>query len=514
MDPNGASAPSLISSLEAMIQASVTAVLDRRLGTGDTLDAQIQTTVSAALDKRLGPAVGSLGNRMTSLVEQRLGSAISTLNFRVNTSVTAALEQRLGPAGSALTAQITFTAAPLPVLPSVAPPKAQALGVVNGTKESNETCPAEEELGKAQPISNGASTEIEQPTPKQSQGNGGPPEKERPAQKLSSAQQLLDTGLTEKEQHAQRQNTAEPKGSKTTSPELGDELSLPTATSAESNESASASYPPFANGSSKSRAGPNAVLEAEPNAKTGEPSSSADKTPAKRKANQKDEANKADDTGEPESPSSEEESDHEQPKRKRAKVKLDPPGYTDGPSLKFRRVSPKLTACAKNRGYPRVIDLKGFTEASNKQNLTMADVVATVLFNYDPLSLYAFMDMDSHPTFHFLRKESDRKVRSLVIERRRESYGVVVKADRTKYRSDASRIWETKYEYIILSVGKWVASNYMQDPVISNSSKRTIEQWATEFGTGVFLGRLWVESPGAKIVSDRLELPSRGEGKT
>ena len=53
----------------------------------------------------------------------------------------------------------------------------------------------------------------------------------------------------------------------------------------------------------------------------------------------------------------------------------------------------------------------------------------------------------------------------------------------------------------------------MQDPVISNSSKRTIEQWATEFATGVFLGRLWVESPGAKIVSDRLELPSRGGGK-
>ena len=78
--------------------------------------------------------------------------------------------------------------------------------------------------------------------------------------------------------------------------------------------------------------------------------------------------------------------------------------------------------------------------------------------------------------------------------------------DRAKYRSDASRIWETKYEYIILPVGRWVASNYMQDPAISNSSKRTIEQWATEFGTEVLLGKLWVEDAGAKIESDKLVL--------
>ena len=80
-------------------------------------------------------------------------------------------------------------------------------------------------------------------------------------------------------------------------------------------------------------------------------------------------------------------------------------------------------------------------------------------------------------------------------------------ADRVKYRSDASRIWETRYEYIILPIGRWVASSYTQDPVISNSSKRTIEQWATEFGTVVLLGKLWLEGSGAKIESDKLELP-------
>ena len=59
---------------------------------------------------------------------------------------------------------------------------------------------------------------------------------------------------------------------------------------------------------------------------------------------------------------------------------------------------------------------------------------------------------------------------------------------------------------MILPTGKWVPSNYMQDPVISNSSKRTIEQWATAFGTEVLLENLWMESPRAKIEADKLIL--------
>ena len=76
--------------------------------------------------------------------------------------------------------------------------------------------------------------------------------------------------------------------------------------------------------------------------------------------------------------------------------------------------------------------------------------------------------------------------------------------ERAKRRSDASQIWDTKYEYLILPGGRWVASKYTQDPIVSNSSKRTIEQWATEFGTKVFLEKLWVESSDAKIESDKL----------
>ena len=77
-------------------------------------------------------------------------------------------------------------------------------------------------------------------------------------------------------------------------------------------------------------------------------------------------------------------------------------------------------------------------------------------------------------------------------------------AERAKYRSDASRIWDTKYEYLILPSGSWVASKYTQDPIVSNKSKRTIEQWATEFGTKVILEKVWVEGSEAKIESDKL----------
>lgn len=420
MDPNPAPAPGLISSLEAMIHASINSVLDRRLGPeGGLLDAQIQTAVTTALDRRLGPAVGILGNRMTSLIDQRLGNAVSTLNFRVNTSVTAALEQRLGPAGSALTAQITFTAAPPPVLASVAPTKVQESGLVNGAKEANRIRPTENELGKNQPIGSGESTEKEHPTQKQDQNSGGQ-EKEQPAKKLSPVKPPSETGPIEKEKPAQELKATGQEASKTNK-SINKETASPQIDAFETGV-----YPLFTDGQSKSKAGPCAVHASKLGSKTTGPSSSAEKSPAKRKTNQLDEGSKATETGEPDSSSSDENGDNGKRKRKRAKVKLDPPGYTTGPSIKFRRVSPKLTACAKSRGYPRVIDLKSFSETSNKQSLTMADVVATVLFNYDPLSLHAFMDMDSFPTFHFARKESNRKAKNFVIERRRESYGVVV----------------------------------------------------------------------------------------
>ena len=133
-----------------------------------------------------------------------------------------------------------------------------------------------------------------------------------------------------------------------------------------------------------------------------------------------------DNTGELESSSLEEENDSNgKPIKKRARFELDPPGYTKGPSIQFR--SNSHPACGQTRGYPRIINLHSFTEASNKEDLTMADVVATFLFNFDPLSLDAFMDTDKIPAFELIRSESDRKSKHFVIQRRRESSRMIVK---------------------------------------------------------------------------------------
>lgn len=117
-----------------------------------------------------------------------------------------------------------------------------------------------------------------------------------------------------------------------------------------SGASKNALYPLIVNDSSKSNAYSEIVFTAKPNKKTGGSPNGADRNSAKWMANQKGGTNKADDTGVSESLSSEEKSDNKRPTINRAKVKIDPPGYTNGPSVRFWRGSPKLTACAKSRG--------------------------------------------------------------------------------------------------------------------------------------------------------------------
>lgn len=114
------------------------------------------------------------------------------------------------------------------------------------------------------------------------------------------------------------------------------------------------------------------------------------------------------------------------PKKKRAKV--NPPGYTEGPQIKFLKVSSQLTARAKGgRGYPRVVDLQSFGKDSNKQNFTMADVVATVMWNHQPESLKAFFDLETKPAFSFVRKEGDSKKRNFAVERTKGDSGMMLK---------------------------------------------------------------------------------------
>ena len=440
MDPNTAPAPDFVASLEAMIQASSNAILDRRLGpSSDNLDARIEAAIAAALDKRLGPEVGSLGTRMTSLVEQRLANAVESLNDRVTSSVAVALEQRLGPAGGALRAQITFTSAPLPALPSTTPPKAQAPGDANEAKETKGIC-LPEELEKAQSDGNRTFAEKEPSKQMQVPDDTRPLLQERSADEAILTKKTGNTGATGKEQPAQKQNANVPETSQTACSESAPESASPPAlserwkpvsTSKEtatnrSDGSKSTAFQPVADGLRKSKANPRVLFKAKPDSKTAGQSSSLADTPNKRKANQKDQVSEADNTGELESSSLEEENDSNgKPTKKRARFELDTPGYTKGPTIQFR--SNFHPACGQTRGYPRIINLHSFTEESNKEDLTMADVVATFLFNYDPLSLDAFMDTDKFPAFELIRSESDRKTKNFVIQRRRESSRIIVK---------------------------------------------------------------------------------------
>jgi len=121
------------------------------------------------------------------------------------------------------------------------------------------------------------------------------------------------------------------------------------------------------------------------------------------------------------------ENDENKVPQKRKRAKLNPPGYAEGPSIKFLKVCRQLTSMTKGgRGYPRVVDLESFTKHSNKQNFTMADIVATILWNHKPESLMAFLDVKTKPSFSFVREEGDKERRNFAIERDEEESGTKV----------------------------------------------------------------------------------------
>jgi hypothetical protein len=122
-----------------------------------------------------------------------------------------------------------------------------------------------------------------------------------------------------------------------------------------------------------------------------------------------------------------EKSDAEEPKRKKAKKTNDPPGMTDGPDIKFLlKKESKLSSAAHKRGHPRIVDVSTFTELTNKKNFTMADIVATILWNYKPEALKAFFDVNIYPKFRFARKETEGDKQDFVIEREQKEQGLVV----------------------------------------------------------------------------------------
>ena len=104
-----------------------------------------------------------------------------------------------------------------------------------------------------------------------------------------------------------------------------------------------------------------------------------------------------------------EESQGCEPEPKRARKTITPPGFSNGPPIKFLKVCNLLTANARRRGWPRVVNLKNFSKESNKQNLTMADIVATILWKHGRSTLEAFLDFEGHSDFYFGRRNPIRE---------------------------------------------------------------------------------------------------------
>lgn len=128
-------------------------------------------------------------------------------------------------------------------------------------------------------------------------------------------------------------------------------------------------------------------------------------------------------------PAVSEKSDAEAPARKKAKKANDPPGSTDGPPIKFLlKKESKLSSAAHKRGHPRIVNTDTFTNETNKQNFTMADIVATILWNYKFETFKAFFDMEIYPKFRFVRVRKDAKDAESIfgIVREQKEQGIVV----------------------------------------------------------------------------------------
>lgn len=90
--------------------------------------------------------------------------------------------------------------------------------------------------------------------------------------------------------------------------------------------------------------------------------------------------------------------------------------------LRYINDFPWLPADAAT-GCPHIVDCKDWSSTHGEDvdttNLRVPDVVATILYNYNPTALRAFLNVYKHDTFKFLRQElPDSAQRSFVIIRR------------------------------------------------------------------------------------------------
>lgn len=71
------------------------------------------------------------------------------------------------------------------------------------------------------------------------------------------------------------------------------------------------------------------------------------------------------------------------PAAKKVKKQAMIPRCTEGLPVQFLKVTNRSSKKAYLRGYLRIFDVQKFTKEANKQKLTMADIVAIVLYKND-----------------------------------------------------------------------------------------------------------------------------------
>ncbi|KAK4696310.1 hypothetical protein P7C71_g1587, partial [Lecanoromycetidae sp. Uapishka_2] len=203
-------------------------------------------------------------------------------------------------------------------------------------------------------------------------------------------------------------------------------------------------------------------------------------------------------------PAVSEKSDAEAPMRKKPKKTNDQSDAGEGPSIKFlsKRAS-KLTSAAHKRGHPRIVDISTFSEETDKQNLTMADVVATSLWKYKPEALQAFLDVGIYPTFRFVVRDATSEVGDFAIERESSESGPIVRCGYLHRAEDDQKLkatkWAVSYEYFIKENGLWAPHAHKRNDNIQSVNRAVINQAAAELGTELFLRKIWTENEGIEI---------------
>lgn len=85
--------------------------------------------------------------------------------------------------------------------------------------------------------------------------------------------------------------------------------------------------------------------------------------------------------------------------------------------FKYLDTCPDLLPPDAPVGHPHLMDTTNFNEYTPRENLRVADGIATVLFNYDPKALRSFLNLDQ-PEFEFLRHEESTIMNDLFIGRK------------------------------------------------------------------------------------------------